>query len=343
METPTGIAADPALTAHGVDQAKELAVHLAAIQPPVEQVYSSPYYRCLQTVEPYVKWRVSQGQRNAAVETGPNATPVKIRGEAGISEWYGSAPFDHPIPAALERLKEFFPNLDEAYKSVVVPERKGETIMQLHNRIALALHKLIEQCDRDGVRTILLCSHAAPIIAMGRVLTGVMPHDVEEEDFHAYTCGLTTYRRRRKLPAEKPESQDEQQARGAADPPATEPGVRAMVVEGEQKRPIPDEVIQPATRAKSQLADPSSAKGEKMLPWMHGLGVGGGWDCLSDSDCSFLSAGEERGWRFSGDEAFVGARPDGPDQVDAGISLGVVVEGRHQAGHPHKEAGSSRL
>lgn len=33
-----------------------------------------------------------------------------------------------------------------------------------------------------------------------------------------------------------------------------------------------------------------------------GSGVGGGWDCIINGDCSFLSGGEERNWWFSGEE-----------------------------------------
>lgn len=32
------------------------------------------------------------------------------------------------------------------------------------------------------------------------------------------------------------------------------------------------------------------------LGWRGGKGVGGGWDCEVNGDCSFLSGGEERGW-----------------------------------------------
>jgi len=40
------------------------------------------------------------------------------------------------------------------------------------------------------------------------------------------------------------------------------------------------------------------------LDWRDGRGVQGGWDCVVSGDCSFLSGGEERGWRFAGDESF---------------------------------------
>jgi transcription factor C subunit 7 len=52
ITSPTGIASDPPLAAYGVEQAKELAEHAATLDPPVERIYSSPFYRCLETINP---------------------------------------------------------------------------------------------------------------------------------------------------------------------------------------------------------------------------------------------------------------------------------------------------
>jgi transcription factor C subunit 7 len=35
-----------------VEQAKELAEHAVTLDPPVERIYSSPFYRCLETINP---------------------------------------------------------------------------------------------------------------------------------------------------------------------------------------------------------------------------------------------------------------------------------------------------
>lgn len=55
--TPTGNPADPALTSHGVRQSHELSVHIAGpdFHPKPFRVYSSPFYRCLQTIQPSVE------------------------------------------------------------------------------------------------------------------------------------------------------------------------------------------------------------------------------------------------------------------------------------------------
>jgi len=62
------------------------------------------------------------------------------------------------------------------------------------------------------------------------------------------------------------------------------------------------------------------------VDWREGRGVGGGWEMTVDGDCSFLAEGQERGWRFSGDESFIA-----PNDQDAG-ELGVVVEGKKGPG-----------
>lgn len=269
LRSPTGIATDPALTSHGVEQAHELAAHLMSLDPPVERVYSSPYYRCLQTVEPFVGLWTRSASPDAA-------NKPAILGEAGLSEWYGSAPFEHPTSASSDRLAELFPAFDRSYVPAVAPSRMGESIAQLHDRVALTMDALIKKCDEAGVRAVLLCSHAATVIALGRVLTGNMPAIVETEDFRAFTCGLSVFRRRLAARSDVPGETATTSA------PRTLGNVRTAT--------------SPATASPDEygngLADPSSA----VVDWKDGRGVGGGWLCEVNGDCSFLSGGEERGW-----------------------------------------------
>ena len=42
---------------------------------------------------------------------------------------------------------------------------------------------------------ILVCTHAAPLIAIARVLTGLIPADVEKDDFKTYTACITRFER----------------------------------------------------------------------------------------------------------------------------------------------------
>jgi transcription factor C subunit 7 len=178
------------------------------------------------------------------------------------SEFYGHAThFEHPSPAPLSELSEdYFPDvLNTEYNPLLVPTVRGETIEALHDRVAYVLNRLIEGADQDpvGPKAILICTHAACIIATGRVLTGRMPEKVEEEDFACYTAGLSVYRRN-------------------------------------------------STQSAEQVDGWSSTAPEEVpkVQWQ-GKGLAGGWVCEKNSDCSFLSGGAERGWRFFGDESFI--------------------------------------
>ncbi|CAE7199782.1 hypothetical protein P3342_010316 [Pyrenophora teres f. teres] len=227
MKTPTGIPTDPPLTSHGVDQSKELADYLSHVEPPVDRIYSSPFYRCLQTVKPFSDKLFEQGKAKGL-----------IRIDRGIGEFFGRAHFTHPTPPHLELLTQHFQNLDPEYESVHLPASTGEMIVELHERVRKALDHIVATLDKDPdqPRSVLLCSHAATIIAAGRVLTGQMPQNPDEQDFHCYTAGLSKFVRR------------------SADP-------------------------------------------EK--------GVAGNWECVLNSETSYLSGGAERGWHFNGEESFV--------------------------------------
>lgn len=120
----------------------------------------------------------------------------KIRGENGVGEWYGTARFTHPSPAEPEVLKGFFKRYDADYQPVIKPNENGEGIDELHDRTAYALHKIIEKSDKEGVKAICICTHAATLIAIGRALTGFMPENIADEDFRPFTCGVTTFVRR---------------------------------------------------------------------------------------------------------------------------------------------------
>ncbi|EXL85995.1 hypothetical protein FOPG_02243 [Fusarium oxysporum f. sp. conglutinans race 2 54008] len=225
IRSPTGIPADPALTSHGVSQSKEMGKHLMTLDPPIDAVYSSPYYRCLQTITPFIELKQQQLKDQPGIRGSAAAT---IRPEHGIA-------------------------FDENYASAITPSRKGETINDLYGRVAAAVRAIIERCDAEGHRAVVLCTHAAVVITLGRILTGRIPKAVEEEDFHAFTCGLSTYRRRG-------------------------PGLKRTPMLGPNKSHPPTSDLSPV----------------------------GEWQCEIDSDCGFLTSGEERGWKFSGDESFPG-------------------------------------
>lgn len=64
---------DTPLSSHGELQAEELGLHVAELEPKVDVIYTSPFYRCVQTIEPAV-------QRLHAMKD----HLVEIRGEPGF-------------------------------------------------------------------------------------------------------------------------------------------------------------------------------------------------------------------------------------------------------------------
>lgn len=121
--------------------------------------------------------------------------------ERGVGEFYGLARFDHPSPAPIDVLRPLFSNLtleESADGPVIEPSTKGESIPQLHDRLAYALHHLIARYDADpaGPKALLICTHAASIIAIGRTLTGRIPEEIGEDDFQCFTCGVSKFVRK---------------------------------------------------------------------------------------------------------------------------------------------------
>ncbi|RMD43177.1 hypothetical protein DV735_g1961, partial [Chaetothyriales sp. CBS 134920] len=200
---PTRLPADPPLASHGVRQAEETGVLLAeklfeAAASDRLRIYSSLFYRCLETLRPTVQ--LLQAKLDAA--DSDKRRQVLVRGERGVGEWFGRAWFTQPSPGTAQRLKtEFFPWLDDGYQSLLIPHEKGERIEELHKRVAAALELLVTDVEEeysaqgrgDEDVTVLICGHAAQIIATGRALTGSVPDDYDEEDFRCYTCGISKF------------------------------------------------------------------------------------------------------------------------------------------------------
>ena len=160
-------------------------------------IYSSLFYRCLETLRPSVEAFQKLGWKG------------KVRGETGVGEWFGSASFEQPAPGHWEVLRgRFFPWLEER-ESRILPNRYGESLAALHDRVARALEMIVSEVDKEYKEkgrgaddiTLLICGHAAGIIASGRALTGRMPTDYTTEDFNCFTCGLSHFRRKVRKPA----------------------------------------------------------------------------------------------------------------------------------------------
>ncbi|KAI2626580.1 phosphoglycerate mutase-like protein [Hypoxylon sp. NC1633] len=290
IRSPTGLPTDPALVSHGVEQASELATYLSQVDPPIEQVYSSPYYRCMQTIQPFVRGRrCLQAQPSGSVS---EDSLFNIRVDLGLSEWFGLAHFEHPSSAPLKELQDHFPELDASYASSPAPSRNGESLSQLHDRAAKAIDLIIKRSDQEGRRVVLVSTHAAVVIALGRILTGEM-----ERDFGAFTCGLSKYRRHGSSGSTFSIGSDGKTGSEAM----------ASAARGDWKiggpRSEDHSEIDPAAHVDPYPLD--SGRPDPGSRGSVGTGLYGGWACELDSDCSFLSYGEERGWKFSGDESFI--------------------------------------
>jgi broad specificity phosphatase PhoE len=80
---------------------------------------------------------------------------------------------DHPTPLDVDAWSKFFPDVKfRKGETGIIPNRRGETMKEIHERARRALKVLLRRADEDGLDTILLCTHAATNIALGRALTG---------------------------------------------------------------------------------------------------------------------------------------------------------------------------
>ncbi|KAJ3737197.1 histidine phosphatase superfamily [Lentinula guzmanii] len=162
-ESPTGMPRDPPLTAFGVAQARELADYFLSLEEDQRPtlIFSSPYYRCLQTSKPSAQ-----------------VLGLPIYVEHGLSEWYSPVVAGtglHPRPASASTLKEYFSEIDpDGWSSIYYPTRKGEDVDQLQDRAHSVLSNLISEVESGfpNHKRVLLVSHAATVIALARDLAG---------------------------------------------------------------------------------------------------------------------------------------------------------------------------
>lgn len=155
---PTGVNSDVPLAEHGVQQAKELAHYILSIENQPEMLFSSPFYRCLQTSQPIA-----------------DLLDLPINLERGIGEWYKPDRDVIPEPASYAVLDNFFPGkLSPDWEATVTPSNNGETEQDIFNRCKEFWPKFIAKIETTfpNIETIMLVSHAATKIALGMNLLG---------------------------------------------------------------------------------------------------------------------------------------------------------------------------
>lgn len=180
---PTGIDSDVPLAEHGLHQSKELAHYLLSLENQPELLFSSPFYRCLQTSEPI-----------------GDILELPILVERGIGEWYRPDRPVIPTAAPLDVLQNFFPGkIDPNWASQIIPSSKGETEQDLYLRCGNFWPLFIEQVEKQypNVETILLVTHAAAKAALGMNLLGFAnwrePLDEDGTIIRSGSCSLDKY------------------------------------------------------------------------------------------------------------------------------------------------------
>ncbi|WVQ97675.1 hypothetical protein IAU59_004789 [Kwoniella sp. CBS 9459] len=215
---PTRMNRDPPLAAYGVEQAKLLASFLADLSntspyPTPELVFSSPFYRCIQTALPTLQALGLHESPTGTTETtggvaAGSSSRAGIKLEHGVQEWFSPVKEGtglHPRPGSSKTLKQHFPpnSLDETYESTVYASRSGETIHGLHDRADLFVEAFVGKIEElyPDVRSVVIFSHAAAVIALGRALTG-------DRSLNVIAGTTTTSLYKRKRPSSLSDSAD---------------------------------------------------------------------------------------------------------------------------------------
>lgn len=176
---------DPPLTAHGQNQVRDLARFFGAM-PPDERpqvVVSSPYTRCLQTAAPVAR-----------------ELRCKLFVEPGIAEWYPPVSDGdqgvHPSPPSARHVQASFPDVAADWTPLLYPDPAGDSIPGLHRRMIECFRRLEVRCTALGVSRVLLVAHAAPIIALGRMLLADGDFAAAQAiNIRAGTASLSEYKR----------------------------------------------------------------------------------------------------------------------------------------------------
>ena len=155
------------------------------MSPPISAIYSSPYYRCIETVVPFAR-----------------QTGHKIRVDRGLGEFHSKAPWVQPTSAPRDVLDGLFPGvLDGTYADTgLVPSPYGETVREVHERVGKSLAELVRRADDEGLVSIVIATHAASAVAMARMLTlGQPPKDLLDGGIVAHTAGLCEFKRGKEM------------------------------------------------------------------------------------------------------------------------------------------------
>ncbi|KAL7750563.1 hypothetical protein RI367_003904 [Sorochytrium milnesiophthora] len=194
----TGLVHDPPLSPLGELQANELANLVSSTWPPHQRprsIFCSPFYRCIQTITPTLIAR--------------RGSDLRLTLDDGIAEWYSTLTIKtHPpllleqlapagsvpdashvptrkLPASRDLLRSLFaeqsPLIDWDARPIFAADPRLATVEEsqdaLLERVQLFLRDMVAQGHtRDG--PVMLVTHAATAIAIGRALTNDRTREV---------------------------------------------------------------------------------------------------------------------------------------------------------------------
>jgi broad specificity phosphatase PhoE len=140
---------DPPLSVEGLERATLLAQQLRQLQ--VERIYASPFLRTIQTADPLAR-----------------LLQLPIRLEWGLCEWLCQDWTDNfPETTPVDELMRYYPNIDDAYQSLVIP-CYPENVQELDARIAIIAGKL----SQGNSENILAIAHKGSVLGIAAALTG---------------------------------------------------------------------------------------------------------------------------------------------------------------------------
>ena len=142
-ESPRGRQWDPPLGSEGREQAKALAARLVLMRRPAG-LYSSPFARCLQTIEPYAD--------------GADLTPTTDEdvGEVFIGEWEGLS-FEEIVSGNEDLARRF-----REFEAMFSLAPGGESAQELRRRVVPAVDRMLA-AHPDG--DVLVVTHGGVINA----------------------------------------------------------------------------------------------------------------------------------------------------------------------------------
>jgi broad specificity phosphatase PhoE len=164
---------DPPLSPYGLEQAHELGIYVAQIQPRITHVYASPFLRTIQTALQVVN------QLNKNISSSTELT--KIRLEPGFGEHFLSdvTPNENniyqPLDQQLSSISQSMEYFDHDYESVIKSNYYSQTGEENRQQLRDRLRRVV-QCTLDAHTTncnILIVTHAATLIEGVRTLATV--------------------------------------------------------------------------------------------------------------------------------------------------------------------------